>query len=80
MRVLGGANNFAKTLMVVDYCRWYLRANNRQTMELLNALIADSNTDFDLAVYPNRQHSISEDGARPHLYRVIDEHFAAHLG
>jgi dipeptidyl aminopeptidase/acylaminoacyl peptidase len=46
---------------------------------LINALIADANQDFDVAIYPNRQHSISEDGARPHLYKMIDDFLSLHL-
>lgn len=51
----------------------------QNSVELINAMIADGNQDFDVAIYPNRQHSISENGARPHLYRHINRFLKEHL-
>ena len=51
----------------------------QNSVMLINALIADSNQDFDVAIYPNRQHSISEDGARPHLFRMIVDFLSQHF-
>jgi dipeptidyl-peptidase-4 len=49
------------------------------TEQLVNRLVALGKT-FDLMVYPNRTHGISEGtGTTPHVYRLIAHYFVDHL-
>ncbi len=49
------------------------------TEQLVNRLVALGKT-FDLMVYPNRTHGISEGpGTTPHVYRLIAHYFLDHL-
>lgn len=42
----------------------------QNSMEMINALVA-ANRDFELMIYPNRNHGISGGGARLHLYEKM---------
>jgi dipeptidyl-peptidase-4 len=49
------------------------------TERLINRLV-ELGRPFDLMVYPNRSHSISEGaGTTPHVYQLIARHFVQHL-
>jgi dipeptidyl-peptidase-4 len=49
----------------------------QQTVMLINALIELENNDFDLMIYPNRQHGIAANGAKRHIYHELWQWLAA---
>ena len=43
----------------------------QQSVELVDKLVGFGNTDFELMIYPNRQHGISVGNAKQHIYRYL---------
>lgn len=51
----------------------------QHTVMLVNRLIELGNLDFDMLIYPNRQHGIAADGAKRHIYHELWQWLAAEL-
>lgn len=79
---LGSPINFAEGLkgdLLVIHGSGDDNVHYQGTERLVNRLV-ELGKRFDLMVYPNRTHSISEGpGTTPHLYRLIARYFLEHL-
>ena len=79
---IGSAINFAEGLkgrLLLMHGTGDDNVHYQGTERLMNRLI-ELGTPFDLMVYPNRRHGISEGaGTTPHVYHRIARHFLEHL-
>ena len=79
---LGSAINFAEGLkgkLLIVHGSGDDNVHYQGTERLVNRLVALGKP-FDLMVYPNRTHSISEGpGTTPHVYQLIARYFVEHL-
>jgi dipeptidyl-peptidase-4 len=79
---VGSAINFAEGLkgkLLVVHGSGDDNVHYQGTERLVNKLVALGKP-FDLMVYPNRTHSISEGpGTTPHIYQLIARYFVEHL-
>ncbi len=51
----------------------------QHTVMLVNRLVELGNLDFDMMIYPNRQHGIAANGAKRHIYHELWQWLAAEL-
>ncbi len=79
---LGSAINFAEGLrgkLLIVHGSGDDNVHYQGTERLVNRLV-ELGKPFDLMVYPNRTHSISEGpGTSPHIYQLIARYFVEHL-
>ena len=51
----------------------------QNTVMLVNRLVELGNFDFDVMIYPNRQHGIAANGAKRHIYNELWQWLAVEL-